>query len=350
MINESDLNSVWIEKYRPKTLDEIIGHKEIINNLKHLIKSNNLPHLVLYGPKNTGKTSTAFAIARELYRDSWKSDFTYFNASDFFKGGKKYIAENKQFMPFIKTDDPKKIQKSVIDIFKAVIKEYAGIAPLNADYRIIFIDSAESLPHGKQGQDAQQALRRIMERYNRTCRFIFSTTQLSKLIPPIRSRCLNLFFSPLLDQKKYIKYIADKENINITEEGIDAIQYYAKGDLAKAINTLQIATTLESKISEETIFEIVSMESPEEKKIKELINATFNNKFIDAIKLIDTLLQKYGLSGSEILKLFHDTILKKYPDQLAKYIKYIADADYNLTKGSKERIQLEHLLLRCMLD
>ena len=113
--------------------------------LSELAQSGTLPHLIFYGPENSGKTTAALALARQLYGRTWKNNFVYFNASDFFDQGKRYLVRDKRFVRFLGTDDPKKIYKSVIDIFKEIINEYAGMASLDADYKLLYIDNAESL-------------------------------------------------------------------------------------------------------------------------------------------------------------------------------------------------------------
>ncbi|HDJ38735.1 MAG TPA: replication protein C, partial [Methanosarcinales archaeon] len=130
---------IWTEKYRPKTFDEIIGHEPIKSNLKHLVESNNLPHLILYGAKNTGKRSMVLALARTLYGETWANNLVIFDASNFFDGGKKYLVSDPRFARLLGTDDPKKINKSVISVFKQVVNEYAGMAALDSDFRIVLI-------------------------------------------------------------------------------------------------------------------------------------------------------------------------------------------------------------------
>ncbi|MEZ5334682.1 MAG: AAA family ATPase [Methanolobus sp.] len=116
----------------------------------------------------------------------------------------------------------------MIYIFKEVINEYASMAPMDSNYKIIFIDNAESL-----NSDAQHALRRIMEKYTTTCRFILSTTQPSKLITPLRSRGLQLFFTHVSDDKltKFISQVIESEELNVTADGMDALVYHARETL-----------------------------------------------------------------------------------------------------------------------
>jgi len=327
---------IWTEKYRPKGFDEIVGHEHIISNLKHLTESNNLPHLVLYGAKNTGKRSTVLALARALYGDWWENNLAQFNASNFFDRGKRYLVSDPRFAKLIGTDDPKKIQKSVISVFKQVINEYAGMAAIDADFRMIFIDGAEAL-----SLDAQHALRRIMEKHSQTCRFILSTTHLSRLIPPLRSRGLNLFFDRAEDEAaaSHIRYIAEAEGVSITDDGVLAIVYYARGDLAYAIMTLQIACMQHREITANTIYEIDLDRTPPD--VGQLLHASLAGDIKDARKHIDNLLMEE--SGADIVEQLRRVSEDKGFDSAhaAELAILLADADMNLIHGSNERVQLE---------
>jgi len=330
---------IWTEKYRPKTFDEIIGHEPIKSNLKHLVESNNLPHLILYGAKNTGKRSMVLALARTLYGETWANNLVIFDASNFFDGGKKYLVSDPRFARLLGTDDPKKINKSVISVFKQVVNEYAGMAALDSDFRIVLIDSAEAL-----SRDAQHALRRIMEKHARTCRFILSTTRLSGLIPPLRSRGLNLFFDRASDEAvaSRIKSIAEAEGVSITDGaggGVQAIVHCADGDLAYAVMVLQIACMRNCEITANTIFEITIERIPE--SVGQLLHASLAGDFKEARKHIDDLLM--GESGVDIVDSLRSVIEDKgFESALAVELAVrLADTDINLIRGSNERVQLE---------
>ena len=328
--------AIWTEKYRPHTFDEIVGHEHIIFHLKHLVESNNLPHLVLYGAENTGKRSTVFVLARALYGDQWKNNLAVFNASDFFDRGKKYLVSDPRFARLIGTDDPKKIRKSVISVFKQVINEYAGMASLDSDFRMIFIDNAEAL-----STDAQHALRRIMEKHSHTSRFVLSTAHLPRLIPALRSRGLNLFFDRASDDavSTHIRYIAGAEGVPIADDGVQAIVYEADGDLAYAIMVLQIASMQHREITANTVYEVDLERIPEE--ISQLLHASLEYDFKAARKHIDDLLMEE--SGADIVHRLCRVIENKgFGSALsAELAILLADTDMNLINGSNERVQLE---------
>ena len=142
------MNEIWIEKYRPRSLKEIVGQKDIVDRLQSYVATKNLPHLMFAGPAGTGKTTSAIALAKEMYGETWKSNFNELNASD----------------------------ERGIDVVRGKIKEFARTAPMGgASFKIIFLDEADALT-----SDAQAALRRTMEKFSRTCRFILSCNYSSK--------------------------------------------------------------------------------------------------------------------------------------------------------------------------
>jgi len=277
-----------------------------------------------------------FILARALYGGQWENNLAIFDASNFFDRGKKYLVSDPRFARLIGTDDPKKIQKTVISVFKQVINEYAGMAALDSDFRMIFIDSAEAL-----SMDAQHALRRIMEKHAHTCRFILSTTHLPRLIPALRSRGLNLFFDRASDATvaAHIRYIAEAERAPITDDGVQAIVYGADGDLAFAIMVLQIAAMGHCEITANTVYEVDLERIPE--GISELLHASLAGDFKAARKRIDDLLMEE--SGTDIAHRLRRVIGDKGfgSDLLAELTILLADADMNLISGSNERVQLE---------
>ncbi len=342
-IKGEDLKDLWTVKYRPKSLDEIVGNEQSVDMVRKLAMSNNLPHFVFHGPENSGKSSTAFALAYELYGEGYERNLAYFNASDFFEQGKSYLVRDKRFIRIIGTDDPKKINKSVINIFKDIINEYAGMPPVDADFKIIFIDNAEAL-----NSDSQHALRRIMEKYTASSRFILSTTQPSKLISPLRSRGLQLFFTHVSDDKltKFISGIVDAEELTINSDGIDALVYHARGNIARALNTLQIASIQpgNENIGPQQIYDATLGEQSE--NVANLFESIISKDILEARKYIDALILEEGLSGQEILLQLHKvTVNSNEPDDIiARWVTKIGDTDFYLTEASNDRIQLEALV------
>jgi replication factor C small subunit len=327
-------------------MDDVLGNRQTIKTLKSITASGSLPHLILFGPQNSGKMTTATALANELYGAEKDLNFTYFNASDFFEQGKNYLVRDPRFYRILGTDDPKKIQKSVISIFKDIINEYAAIAPMNADYKIICIDSAEALT-----LDAQHALRRIMEKYSKTCRFILSSKSISKIIAPLRSRGVTLFFSPvsLDDLLPFLKDVVQKEGLTISDDVLIEVANQSHGNVAASLELLQTclleAQGLNTDLTVSLIQTCCSLK--EEDGVTELYHAAVTAKdFMAAREKLDTLLADDGLTGSEILEKLQKTILSDNIDEtkIATRLIQVAECDKNLSSASNERIQLENLI------
>ncbi|NYT00159.1 MAG: replication factor C small subunit [Methanocellales archaeon] len=311
---------IWAERYRPNSLDDVVGQDDITERLKSYVKSENLPHLLFSGPAGVGKTTSAIAIAKELFGETWTNNFTELNASD----------------------------ERGISVVRNQIKNFSRTAPLgDASFKIIFLDEADALT-----PDAQNALRRTMERFSSTCRFILSCNYSSKIIEPIQSRCAVYRFRPISNVSigKRIKHIASEEKLNVTEDGLDAIGYVAKGDMRKAINTLQSAAALGNKIDAETIYRIAAMARPRE--INELIELAMKGDFMGARDKLDLLLIEQGLSGEDVISQIHRAIMDFCgisEMSRVQLIDKIGDIDFRLTEGANERIQLEALIAHFVL-
>jgi replication factor C small subunit len=304
---------IWTEKYRPKRLSEVAGQDAIIRNLSSYVKARNLPHLIFSGPAGVGKTAAAVALARELFGETWSENFTELNASD----------------------------ERGIEVVRNNIKNFARTMPIgNAAFKIIFLDEADALTDA-----AQSALRRTMERYSGTCRFILSCNYSSKIIEPIQSRCSVYRFKALSYEAiaARIQYIAEQEGLTISEEVIRAINYVSMGDMRRAVNALQSAAVLSDELRPEMIYEITAMARPEQ--IRALITQALAGQFFEALEALDTLLGK-GISGDEILAQMHRLVIGMEISARKKVelMDRIGEADFRITEGANERIQLDALL------
>jgi replication factor C small subunit len=314
------MEDIWIEKYRPKKLEEVVGQDEIIERLKAYVKAKSVPHLMFAGSAGTGKTTSAIALAKELYGETWKQNFIELNASD----------------------------ERGIAIIRGKIKDFARTAPIGkARFKIIFMDEADSLT-----SDAQSALRRTIEKYTHICRFILSANYSSRIIEPIQSRCTVFRFSPIKEEdvKKYIRKIATAEKLEVTPDGLDTLIFISKGDMRRAINILQVGASMNKKITAELLYETSATAKPED--VKALINTALTGNFMAARSQLYDLLIKYGLSGEDIIKQIHQTIFDlAIPDESkVRLIEKAGETEFRLIEGSNAHIQLEALLAQFVLE
>jgi replication factor C small subunit len=310
----------WVEKYRPKKLNEVVGQEEITKRLQSYVKKRSLPNLLFSGPAGVGKTSCAVAMAKELYGNGFERNFLELNASD----------------------------ERGIEVVRKTIKDFARTMAFDAGFKIIFLDEADSLT-----ADAQQALRRTMEKFTKTCRFILSCNYSSRIMEPIQSRCVIFRFRPLTSKciEGKLKEIEKSEGIQLNENAFKAINYVSEGDLRKAINVLQASSAIEEKIKESTIYSVSSKAKPEE--IKELINLSLNKKFMEARDKLDVLLYEYGMSGEDIILQLYRELIEMNEKELegktkVDLIEKIGEANFRIVEGANERIQLEALIAQFM--
>lgn len=311
----------WVEKYRPNKLSEVVGQDNIVKRLKSYVDKRNVPNQLYSGTAGIGKTSCAIALTKELFGEKgFQQNFLELNASD----------------------------ERGIDVVRNTIKDFARTLAFNADFKIIFLDEADALT-----SDAQQALRRTMEKYTQTARFILSCNYSSRIIEPIQSRCVIFRFTPLQagDIKKKLKEIAKNEGINLTDKAMDAIIYVSRGDMRRAINVLQGSAFIEKEISEKTVYNVSSRARPEE--IKKMLNLAFNKKFKEAREQLDKLMYEYGMSGEDVILQLYNTAIKLPEKELStdkkiQLVDIIGEYNFRMVEGANERIQIEALLAQLM--
>jgi replication factor C small subunit len=214
----------WTEKYRPKRLDEVVGQKEAVSRLKAYARERNMPNLLFAGPAGVGKTACALALAHEVFGDETRQNLLELNASD----------------------------ERGIDVIRGKIKDFAAILPYGkAKFKIIFLDESDALT-----RDAQNALRRTMETYAGTARFVLSCNYSNKIIEPIQSRCALFRFKPLSDEEVIgrLRHVAQEEGVPVTDDGLKALMYASEGDMRRAINILQMAAASKETIDENVIY------------------------------------------------------------------------------------------------
>lgn len=311
---EGNDTSIWIEKYRPSNFSEIKGQEDVKEKVKAFIKHGNMPHLMFTGPAGTGKSSMAILIAKKLFGEGWRQNFLELNASD----------------------------ERGIDVIRSKVKDFARTRAIgDVPFKIIFLDESDALT-----KEAQQALRRTMENYTQTCRFILSNNYSSKIIDPIQSRCTLFRFKPLAkkDMIDIIDFIAEREKLKIEQKAKDALFEVSDGDCRRMENILQSCAAVDEKITEELVFSMASVAKP--KEIMEILELAIKNKFIEARnKLLDVMLN-YGLSGLDVIKQIQHAIIDLNIDDRKKVelIDKCGEIEFRMTEGSDEYLQLEALL------
>jgi len=310
---------MWVEKYRPKKLNEIVGLKHIVDSIQAFLKNpKTMPHLLLAGIPGTGKTTMALCIARELFGKNWKTFTLELNASD------------------------ERGINTVRDRIKG-FSRYSRASFGNVPFALIVLDESDQMT-----RPAQTALRRIMETSSRTSRFILICNYSNKIIEPIQSRCAIFRFSKLNEKAmvEHIKNIAEKEKLLLSEEVAEKIIEYSNGDLRYAINALQTAAAYgEGKITEKIVLQVVGEASP--KQVQLMLSRALSGNFVEARKMMYDLIGQYGFSGSEIVRQIQRELMKvSYltDSQKAELTNLIGEYDYRLTQGANNDIQLSALL------
>ena len=313
------LSKIWTEKYRPQKFSGIVGQEDIVKRIEALTNSLNIPHLLFAGPAGTGKSTIALIIVKELFGKDWKENYLELNASD----------------------------ERGINIVREKVKNFARTKSLgNVPFKVIFLDEADALT-----PEAQQALRRTMENYSATCRFVLSCNYSSKIIDPIQSRCA-MFRFKLLERKdieKYLKRIADEEKLTIEANALEIIYEGSEGDCRRATNILQSTASISPTVTSELVSTIISNAKP--KDIKVVLDYALSGDFKQAReKLLDVML-KESISGQDVIKAIQKEIwnLPVEPEIKVKLTEKTGEVEFRIVEGSDPFIQLESLIASFVL-
>ncbi|EDQ84145.1 uncharacterized protein MONBRDRAFT_30540 [Monosiga brevicollis MX1] len=296
------VNLPWVEKYRPSSLDQLISHTEIINTIQRFINEDRLPHLLLYGPPGTGKTSTIKACAKQLYG----------------KGYKRMVLE---------------------------------VRLVTSGFKLVILDEADAMSN-----EAQAALRRVIEQYTKHTRFCLICNYVSKISPAVQSRCTRFRFAPLSEDelKSQVQRVIKAENLTVTPEGIDALTRLADGDMRKALNILQVSvfgdlfatsTALAfGDIDARAVYTCTATPQPDD--IQSIVSWMLEKPVAEAYKLISEVKTEQGLALQDILKEVHRFMHNiDFPtDCKILLLERFADIEHRLADGATESLQLSDMI------
>ncbi|XP_064499873.1 replication factor C subunit 5 isoform X1 [Pseudopipra pipra] len=336
-------NLPWVEKYRPQALSELVSHRDILSTVQRFISEDRLPHLLLYGPPGTGKTSTILACARQLYRDrEFGSMVLELNASD----------------------------DRGIDIVRGPILSFASTRTIfKKGFKLVILDEADAMT-----QDAQNALRRVIEKFTENTRFCLICNFLSRIIPALQSRCTRFRFGPLTPELMVprLQHVILQEGVDVTEDGLKALVTLSSGDMRRALNILQSTSMAFGKVTEENVYTCTG--HPLKSDIANILDWMLNQDFSTAYRKITELKTLKGLALQDILTelhLFvhrggtrgglaglggaqhppHPTLMCPLPSPVdfppsirIQLLIKMADIEYRLAAGTSEKIQLSSLI------
>ncbi|NWX89673.1 RFC5 factor, partial [Nothoprocta ornata] len=331
-----------VEKYRPQALADLVSHQDILSTIQKFISEDRLPHLLLYGPPGTGKTSTILACARQLYKDrefnSMVLEASALNASD----------------------------DRGIDIVRGPILSFASTRTIfKKGFKLVILDEADAMT-----QDAQNALRRVIEKFTENTRFCLICNYLSKIIPALQSRCTRFRFGPLTPELMVprLQHVIEEEKVDVTEDGMKALVTLSSGDMRRALNILQSTSMAFGTVTEENVYTCTG--HPLKCDIANILDWMLNQDFSTAYRKIAELKTLKGLALHDILTEIHLLVHRGErasapragPAPLAPHrpllvpavdfppsiriqlLSKMAEIEYRLAAGTSEKIQLSSLI------
>ncbi|XP_026281293.1 replication factor C subunit 4 [Frankliniella occidentalis] len=321
----------WVEKYRPKTVDDVVEQGDVVEVLRQCLSGADLPNLLLYGPPGTGKTSTILAAARQLFGDMYRDRILELNASD--ERGIQIIRDKV---------------KSFAQLSASGIRPDGKPCPA---FKIVILDEADSMTHA-----AQAALRRTMEKQTRTTRFCLVCNYVSRIIQPLTSRCTKFRFKPLGEVKiiERLQFISSQENVNIEQDALQSLIAAAGGDLRRAITCLQSCARLKGKddtsaITPDDVVEVMGVIPS--RWIDGLMSVSEEFDYYKVTEYLDQFIME-GYSAGQLLEQLHlkivmcDTISDKHKATICEKLAVCA---YRLQEGASEYLQMADLCCTLML-
>eukprot|EP00029_Vermamoeba_vermiformis_P012149 TRINITY_DN6962_c0_g1_i1.p1 TRINITY_DN6962_c0_g1~~TRINITY_DN6962_c0_g1_i1.p1 ORF type:complete len:369 (+),score=137.16 TRINITY_DN6962_c0_g1_i1:34-1107(+) len=307
----------WVEKYRPASFDDLIAHDDIISTLNKLLDSRKLPHLLFYGPPGTGKTSTIKCLARKLI------------------GGANYQSQVLE----LNASDERRIQT-----VRDTIKDFASTKLLNSEggVKLIILDEADAMTN-----DAQAALRRVIEKFTRTTRFCLICNHVNKVVPAIQSRCTKFRFPPLREAqvRERLNHVVTAEHVSITEDGLKAVIRLGAGDMRRCLNILQATHMSAVEVTEEAVYNCTG--SPLPRDIQLRVESMLNDDFATAFDGLMKLKVDKGLALQDIVREVHLKVMALKltdPAVIIQLLKQLSDIEYRLAFGTDEKLQTASLV------
>jgi replication factor C small subunit len=328
---------LWIEKYRPQALGEVVGQEHVVRHLHRFAAERSVPHLLVTGPHGTGKSAAIGCLAKALYGDGWEGNTTILDCTFLFSQGRASLATDERFAHLYRKDE------GLSANFKRIVRWYASMRPLGAEFKLVVLEGAHFLP-----LEIQQALRRTLERYSATCRFILCTTNQSGIIPAISSRCLPLSFLPVdgpivLDTLGRILDAEVPGRWKDLQEEVELIVHAADGDLRKATMLLQLL--VESGKGAGAI-EIASSETGN--IALQAVRSMRARDFAVAQRTCESLLIDYGLSGREVLREIRRAVKQEYNDP--RIMEILGQADHSMEQAGNEFVQVNAMIARVIQE
>ncbi|EAU90493.1 DNA replication factor [Coprinopsis cinerea okayama7 len=313
-VSEEVDNLPWVEKYRPVSLEDVVSHQDITTTIDRFIEKNRLPHLLFYGPPGTGKTSTILAVARRIYGSDYKKQILELNASD----------------------------DRGIDVVREQVKQFAETRTLfSKGYKLIILDEADMMT-----QQAQAALRRVIEQYTKNVRFCIICNYVNKIAPAIQSRCTRFRFSPLpiAEVEKQVNRVVEAENVQLTPEGKQALLKLSKGDMRRALNVLQACHAAYDVISESEVYNCTGHPHPQD--IEAIVNSMLSDEFTTSYQMISKLKTERGLALQDLIAGAYEYLetIEIKPNARVYVLDLLATTEHRLSTGGNEKMQLTALL------